>query len=73
MNVLEKKKYKVIRAIINDTDDKRVARIEQLYDSPPCTYTTDELRKSVIQRTSDFYNGKMELIPHDEIERKSVV
>jgi len=31
MTVLEKKKYIVIRAIMNDTDTKRVAEIERLY------------------------------------------
>ena len=73
MNVLEKKKYNVIRAIMNDTDSRRVTEIERLYDPEPCTYTEKALRTSVIQRTQDFYDGKMELVPHDQIKRKVVV
>jgi len=73
MTLLEKKKFKIIRSIINDTDSKRVTEIERLYESEPCIYTAEELRASVMQRTNDFYNGKMELIPHDQIKRKVVI
>jgi len=73
MTVLEKKKYNVIRAVMNDTDSRRVTEIERLYNPEPCTCTTEELRASVMQRTQDFYNGKMELIPHDQMKRKVVV
>jgi hypothetical protein len=73
MTVLEKKKYNIIRAIMNDTDTRRVKEIERLYNSVPCTYTAEELRTSVMQRTQDFYDGKMELIPHNQIKRKVVV
>lgn len=72
MTVLEKRKYNVIRAIMNDTDTKRVIEIERLYNPEPCTYTVEELRTSVMQRTQDFYNGKMELIPHDQMKRKVI-
>jgi len=73
MTVLEKKKYEVIRAIMNDTDRKRVAEIERLYEPEPCMYTDAELQASVTQRTKGFYAGKMELIPHDELQRKVVL
>ena len=73
MMVLEKKKYKVIRAIMNDTDRRRVTEIERLYEPEPCIYSTEELRASVMQRTSDFYSGQMELISHDQIKRKVVI
>ena len=73
MTVLEKKKYKVIRAIMNDTDRNRVTEIERLYDSAPCVLTAEELQESVARRTNDFYNGKMELIAHDQIKRKATV
>ena len=73
MTVLEKKKYNVIRAIMNDTDSRRVTEIERLYDPAPCVYTTEELRASVMKRTQDFYDGKMKLIPHDQMKRKAVV
>ena len=73
MTVLEKKKFKVIRSIMNDTDSKRITEIERLYEPEPCIYTAEELRASVMQRTNDFYNGKMELIAHDQIKRKVVI
>jgi len=73
MTVLEKKKYNVIRAVMNDTDSRRVTEIERLYNPKPCTYTEKELRASVMRRTQDFYDGKMELIPHDQMKRKVVV
>ena len=73
MTVLEKKKYNVIRAIMNDTNTRRVTEIERLYNSEPCTYTAEELQESVMQRTQDFYDGKMELIPHDQMKRKVVL
>ena len=73
MTVLEKKKYNVIRAIMSDTNTERVTEIERLYNPEPCIYTSEELRASVMQRTQDFYDGKMELIPHDQIKRKVVI
>jgi len=73
MTVLEKKKYRIIRAIMNDTDRKRVTEIEKLYEPEPCIYSEEELRTSVIRRTNDFYNGNMELIPQEQIQRKIVV
>jgi hypothetical protein len=73
MTVLEKKKYNVISAIMNDTDTKRVTEIERLYSSDPCICTAEELRASVMNRTQDFYDGKMELIPHNQLKRKVVV
>ena len=73
MTVLEKKKYNVIRAIMDDTDTKRITEVERLYNPEPCLYTEEELQASVAQRTQDFYDGKMELIPHDQIKRKAVV
>ena len=72
MTVLEKKKYKLIRAIMNDMDRKRVSEIERLYEAEPCMFSSEELRTSVTQRTNDYYAGKMELIPHDEIKRKII-
>ena len=73
MTVLEKKKYNVIRAIMNDTNTRRITEIERLYNPEPCIYTAEELRVSVKQRTQDFYDGKMGLISHDQMKRKVVV
>ncbi|MCL1850385.1 MAG: hypothetical protein FWF70_03110 [Bacteroidetes bacterium] len=73
MTVLEKKKYNVIRAIMNDTDTKRVTEIERMYNSEPCIYTAEGLQASVMQRTQDFYDGKMELVQHNQMKRKVTV
>jgi len=73
MTVLEKKKYNIIRAIMNDTDTRRVTEIERLYSLEPCICTAEELRTSVMQRTQNYYDGKMELISHDQMKRKVVV
>ena len=73
MTVLERKKFKVIHAVINDTDSRRVTAIERLYEPEPCTYTAEKLRSSVHQRTENFYSGKMELIPHDELKKKKKI
>jgi len=73
MTILEKKKYNIIRAIMNDTNTRRVTEIERLYNSEPCVYTAEELRVSVMERTQNFYDEKMELIPHDQMKRKVVV
>ena len=57
MIVLEKKKYNVIRATMNDTDSRKVTEIERLYSPEPCICTAEELRTSVTQRTRNFYDG----------------
>ena len=44
---------------------------DKVLEPEPCIYTSEELRASVVQRTNDFYNGKMEVIAHDQIKRKS--
>jgi hypothetical protein len=62
MIVLEKKRYK-------DSTARRVTKIVQLSNHQPCIYTTDELRASVMQRTQDFLDGKMELISHEQIRK----
>ena len=72
MTVLETKKYRLISAIIGDTDENRVLEIERLYDCEPCAYSDEELRVSVIQRRKDYENGKIFLIPHEQIKRRSV-
>ena len=55
---------------MNDTDRNRVSAIERLYEPESCVYTAEELQASVFQRTNDFYAGKMELVPHDEIRNR---
>ena len=69
--LLERRKYRLIRAIISDTDDNRISGIEALYYPEPCVYADEEMRASVIQRKKDFEAGKIDLIPHEQIKRRS--
>jgi len=54
-------------------DRSSVTIIERFHEHEPCMYAGEEIRASVMQRTKDFYDGKMELVPHDQIQRKVVV
>ena len=66
MTVLERKKYRLIRSIMDDTDVKRVAEIERLYSTQePCMYTIDEIKASLPKRIKDIEDGKG--IPHDVV------
>ena len=69
---LERKKYRLIRAIISDTDFVRVSKIENLYNLEPCSFTMDEVRASVIQRKNKFESGKTNTVSHDSIKRHIV-
>ena len=69
---LERKKYRLIRAIIGDTDNSRVSKIEKLYNLEPCTFTMEEIRASVMQRKNKFDAGNINLIPHDSIKKHIV-
>jgi len=72
METLEKKKYRVISAIVGDTDRKRVSEIERLYSPEPCVYTDEELRASVFSRMANFEAGNVIPIPHEQIKRRRV-
>jgi hypothetical protein len=72
MTTLEKKKYRLISAIIADTDSRRVSEVERLYSPEPCVYTDDELRTSVFRRMADFESGSVVPIPHEQIKRRTV-
>jgi len=72
MTTLESKKYRLISAIISDTDEDRVYEIERLYNSEPRSYSSEEMRSSVIQRKKDFDAGKIFAIPHEQIKRRSI-
>ena len=72
METLERKKYRLISAIIGDTDRRRVSEVERLYSPEPCVYSDEELRASVFRRMEDFENGKVVPIPHEQIKRRVV-
>ena len=65
MTLLEQKKYKLIHAIITDTDENRVAEIERLYkklekdlSKEPCMYSIDEIKNGLPERLKDLADGK---------------
>ena len=69
MTMFEQTKYRLIRSIIDDTDEKRVAEIERLYASrEPCTYTIEEIKAALPERIKDIKDGKG--IPHDVVMRE---
>ncbi len=77
MTVLEKKKFKLIRAIMDDTDENRVAEIERMYKNQekqylpePCMYTIEEIQAGLPERIKALEEGKG--IPHESIKRKVV-
>ncbi len=79
MTVLEKKKFRLIRAIINDTDEKRVAEIEKIYkklskqEKLSFMCSLDELRECLDLQEKDLAEGKIELIPHEQLKRKAIL
>jgi len=72
METLERKKYRLISAIIGDTDRNRVLEVERLYSPEPCVYSDDDLRANTYRRMKDFEEGGVIPIPHEQIIRRSV-
>ena len=72
MTSLESKKLRLISAIISDSDESRVLKIERLYSSMPCAYSDEQMRESVIRRKEDYKNGKIFIVPHDHIKRRVI-
>ena len=80
MTVLERK-ARFISAIITDMNEDRFVETEKFYTklqkcalpiSEPCMYTVEEIKSSISQQITDFESGVIKLIPHEQIERKSV-
>ena len=73
MTVLERRKYKLIRAILNDTDLKRLKQIEKLYfDENPLSYSVEELNESLRQIEKDLENGTMKFYTSEQLRRHVV-
>ena len=72
MTTLEKKKYRLISAIVGDTDSRRISEVERLYRPAPCVYSDDELLANVSLRMADFETGNTVPIPHEQIKRRTV-
>jgi len=72
MTALENRKYSLISAIIEDTNEERVFEIERLYSKEPCVYSDDEFRAEVLRRWKDYKSGKIIGVPHEQIKRRIV-
>ena len=72
MTTLESAKYRLIIAIIGDTDEDRVLEMERMYNLEPCIYSNEEMQASVIQRKRDFDTGKIVAIPHERLKKRLV-
>jgi len=70
MTTLESAKFRLITAIIGDTDEGRVLEMERIYNREPCIYSNEEMRASVIQRKRDFDAGKIVAIPHEQLKKR---
>ena len=74
MTVLERTKYKLIRSIIDDTDESRVLEINELYynDNNPLLYSVEELNESLRQIEKDLENGTMKFYTSEQLRRHVV-
>ena len=72
MTVFEQTKYSLIRSIMNDTDECRVAELAEYYDENPLLYSAEELNESLCQIEKDLANGTMKFYTSEEL-RKHVV
>jgi len=70
MKVLERTRKRLIHAISNDTDIKRMSQIEELNKTrlpEPCVYSVEELKESLIEVERDFVEGKGILFNYSNI------
>ena len=74
MTVLEQRKYRLIRAIMEDTNESRVLEIEEVYynNNNPLLYSLDELNERIQQFEQDEADGKMKYYTSEQL-RKHVV
>jgi len=71
MTVLERKRKRLIHAIMNDTDLKRMSQVEKLYfDESPLCYSVEELRERVQEFEDEYISGNFKGIPHEEIMKE---
>ena len=71
MTVLERKRKRLVHAIMNDTDIERITLVEKLYFSEnPLCYSVEELRERVQEFENEYISGNFKGIPHDEIMKE---
>jgi hypothetical protein len=47
MEVLEHRRVRLIRAIVNDTDEERMSKVEKLYREIPLLYPDEEVERNI--------------------------
>ena len=71
ITVLERKRKRLVHAIMNDTNMKRMSQIEKLYfDESPLCYSVEELQEKVQEFENEYISGKFVSIPHEEIMKE---
>ena len=69
MTVLEQTKYRLIRAILDDTDKNRISEITKFYDDNPLLYSVEELNERLCQIEQDEANGKMKYYTSEQLRK----
>ena len=72
MTVLEQTKYRLIRAIIDDTDEKRIKELTKYYDDNPLLYSADELNKRIQQFEKEQAAGKVKYYTSEQLRKYAV-
>ncbi|MDR1156124.1 MAG: hypothetical protein LBL04_15560 [Bacteroidales bacterium] len=74
MTVIEQKKFRLIRSIMN-ADAKKVSEVEKIFgfeQTPSSMCSADELRESVRQQLDELKAGKTDFISHEQLKRKVI-
>ena len=72
MTVFEQTKYRLIRSIMDDTDEQRVAELAEYYDDNPLLYSVEELNESLCRIEQDLANGTMKFYTSEELRKHAV-
>ena len=71
MTVLEKKRDILMRKIMN-ADERLIERMLSISEEKPSFMCSlEELQESLIQQEDDLKAGKIQLIPHEQMKRKT--
>ena len=73
MTALERTKYKLIRSIMDDTDETRVLEINELYyGNNPLLYSDDDINERIKQFEEAEANGTMKYYTSDQLRKHAV-
>ena len=74
MTELERTKYKLIRSIMDDTNESRVLEINEIYynDNNPLLYSADELNERIQQFEKDEADGKKKYYTSEQLRKHAI-